>query len=60
MDRCRQPHQRGQRALRLVTTTGDLEEVVDAALGASDYAVDTEFHRERTYFATLALVQLLR
>jgi ribonuclease D len=32
--------------------------VVDALAGAPAYAVDTEFHRERTYYPKLALVQL--
>lgn len=58
MDRGGQPDERGKRPLKLITDTGELEAVVDRALGAADYAVDTEFHRERTYFATLALVQL--
>ena len=43
---------------RLVTTTEALEEVVDASMGDDSYAVDTEFHRERTYFPKVALVQL--
>lgn len=36
----------------------DLAEVVDALAGEPAYAVDTEFHRERTYYPKLALVQL--
>jgi ribonuclease D len=32
--------------------------MVDAAVGAETYALDTEFHRERTYYAHLALLQL--
>ena len=43
---------------RLVTTAAELEEVVDAASAEPSYAVDTEFHRERTYFPKVALVQL--
>jgi ribonuclease D len=43
---------------RLVTTTEALEEVVEASMGDDSYAVDTEFHRERTYFPKVALVQL--
>jgi ribonuclease D len=35
-----------------------LAEVVRDAAGAPLYALDTEFHRERTYFPRLALVQL--
>lgn len=43
---------------RLVTTDSALAEVVDELLGEPEYAVDTEFHRERTYFPKVALVQL--
>ncbi|HYD10135.1 MAG TPA: HRDC domain-containing protein [Acidimicrobiales bacterium] len=43
---------------RLVTTPAALEEIVDAAITDDSYAVDTEFHRERTYFPKVALVQL--
>ena len=32
--------------------------VVEQMRGAPEYAVDTEFHRERTYFPAVALVQL--
>lgn len=35
-----------------------LEDVVAAAADAPRYAIDTEFHRERTYFPRLALVQI--
>jgi ribonuclease D len=43
---------------RLVEDAAGFAEVVEALLGASEYAVDTEFHRERTYFPTVALVQI--
>ncbi|MER3453355.1 MAG: ribonuclease D, partial [Acidimicrobiia bacterium] len=36
----------------------ELAVAVEAARGAELYAVDTEFHRERTYWPLLALVQL--
>ena len=36
----------------------DFEELVDELCHASAYALDTEFHRERTYVPQLALVQL--
>jgi ribonuclease D len=42
----------------LVTDAAGLAEVVDALVSEPAYAVDTEFHRERTYFPKVALVQL--
>jgi ribonuclease D len=42
----------------LVTTDGGLDEVIDALVAEPAYAVDTEFHRERTYYPSLALVQV--
>jgi ribonuclease D len=42
----------------LVTDQAQLLDVVDEVCAASCYAMDTEFHRERTYFAHLALVQI--
>jgi ribonuclease D len=36
----------------------DLEAVIDALVQQPRYAIDTEFHRERTYFPALALVQI--
>lgn len=35
-----------------------LEDVVTSVLSGSRYAIDTEFHREKTYFPRLALVQI--
>jgi len=35
-----------------------LDDVIDSVLGGSRYAIDTEFHREKTYFPKLALVQI--
>ena len=43
---------------RWVAEQSELDEVIDALLAQPGYAIDTEFHRERTYFPTLALVQL--
>ena len=43
---------------RLVTTAEGLAAVVDALRGVAEYALDTEFHREKTYFPQAALVQL--
>jgi ribonuclease D len=37
---------------------GELEALVDHLAAEERYALDTEFHRERTYFPRLALVQL--
>jgi ribonuclease D len=36
----------------------DFDAFVEAAASAGVYALDTEFHRERTYYAHLALLQL--
>jgi ribonuclease D len=41
-----------------ITEQADFEELVDALCNAEAYALDTEFHRERTYLPVLALVQL--
>jgi ribonuclease D len=43
---------------RFVDTDSGFASVIDALRGAPAYALDTEFHRERTYFPKLALVQL--
>lgn len=43
---------------RWITTTDDLAEYVQRLLHEPRYALDTEFHRERTYFPKLALVQI--
>jgi ribonuclease D len=42
----------------LVTDPAHLGEVVEQLRAADRYGIDTEFHRERTYFAQLALVQI--
>jgi ribonuclease D len=42
----------------LVETEEELRKVVDAVRSEPAYAVDTEFHRERTYYPRLALVQI--
>ncbi len=43
---------------RWVDQQEELAAIVDELLPQPAYAIDTEFHRERTYFPTLALVQL--
>lgn len=44
--------------VRWVDDVDGLRAVVRAASSAGTYAIDTEFHRERTYWPKLALVQL--
>ena len=41
-----------------VADDAHLDEVVDMCTEAGSYSLDTEFHRERTYFPQLALVQV--
>tara|TARA_Y100000768_G_scaffold343784_1_gene289650 strand:- start:748 stop:1935 length:1188 start_codon:yes stop_codon:yes gene_type:complete len=41
-----------------VDSTSSFQRIVDELLTCDRYAIDTEFHRERTYFPALALVQL--
>ena len=41
-----------------VDSTSSFSSIVDELLTCDRYAIDTEFHRERTYFPALALVQL--
>jgi len=43
---------------RWITTTAELAALVESAAAQPRYALDTEFHRERTYFPKLALVQI--
>lgn len=42
----------------MIATSADLESTVTRLLEAQRYALDTEFHRERTYWPHLALVQV--
>lgn len=44
--------------MRVVTQQAELDSIADELREAEILAVDTEFHRERTYFAQLALVQV--
>jgi len=43
---------------RFVDTEAELAWVVEQLLGQPRYALDTEFHRERTYWPKVALVQI--
>jgi ribonuclease D len=43
---------------QLITEPVALAEAIEAAAQEDRYAIDTEFHRERTYFPQVALVQL--
>ncbi|HAP75066.1 MAG TPA: ribonuclease D, partial [Acidimicrobiaceae bacterium] len=43
---------------RWIASSAEVAEFVDRAMGEPRYALDTEFHRERTYFPKLALVQI--
>ncbi len=45
-------------AAELVTDGKDLERLIERLVGRDRYALDTEFHRERTYWPQLALVQV--
>ncbi|MEX2659237.1 MAG: ribonuclease D [Acidimicrobiales bacterium] len=42
----------------LVTTAEGLDGIVDELIDEPAYALDTEFHRERSYYAKVALLQL--
>lgn len=43
---------------RWIADDAELAEVIAELLTVERYAIDTEFHREKTYYPTLALVQL--
>lgn len=43
---------------RWVATDDEFADIVDTLIAEPRYAIDTEFHRERTYYPKLALVQL--
>lgn len=42
---------------KVIVDTAEFQAFVDRTLGL-DYAIDTEFHRERTYFPKVALIQI--
>lgn len=41
-----------------IADQGSFEQLIDAVAAEERYALDTEFHRERTYFPRVALVQI--
>ena len=43
---------------QMVTTSADLDSLCSEVSGEPYYALDTEFHTERTYFPKLALIQV--
>ena len=43
---------------QMVTTSADLDSLCEEVAGQPYYALDTEFHTERTYFPKLALIQV--
>jgi len=43
---------------RFIDTADELASVIEQLLGQDRYALDTEFHRERTYWPKVALVQI--
>ena len=45
-------------SFELVDSEKTLDDVIDSVLTGSRYAIDTEFHREKTYYPKLALVQI--
>jgi ribonuclease D len=45
-------------AYRWVDQQAQLDELITTLLSVDRYALDTEFHRERTYFPKLALIQV--
>jgi ribonuclease D len=67
VDRGRRARQHGDGAVgpagdpprfRWVEDQGSLDALVHRLAAAETYALDTEFHRERTYYARLALLQI--
>ncbi len=44
--------------MRLITDQAEFAQVISTLAGVDRYALDTEFHRERTYFPQVALVQI--
>ncbi|MCP3934638.1 MAG: hypothetical protein GY708_04615 [Actinomycetia bacterium] len=57
-DRRQEPRAEGGESYRWVETEAGLAEVVEAISAEPRFALDTEFHRERTYYPKVALVQI--
>ncbi len=49
---------RKEDGISLIVGEAELAKVIDRLLDAKRYALDTEFHRERTYWPALALLQI--
>lgn len=45
-------------AFRLITDESDLTRFIETCVDVEAYAIDTEFHRERSYFPRVALLQI--
>ena len=66
MGRGRPPHGLGEPdlnrrpdpALRLLTNQAEFDDLIATLAGRARIAVDTEFHREKTYFPRVALIQV--
>ena len=42
----------------LITSDAAFEDFIERTVGVEHYAIDTEFHRERSYFPRVALIQI--
>ena len=44
--------------IELITSSQDLSSLIERCLKQDAYAIDTEFHREKSYYPRLALIQI--
>ena len=44
--------------IELITSSQDLSSLIERCLKEDAYAIDTEFHREKSYYPKLALIQI--
>ena len=44
--------------IKLIDNSSELLSLIDQCLGLEAYALDTEFHREKSYYPKLALIQI--